>query len=112
MSRPITVSIPHSLGKAEARRRIEQGFGDVAERLSAAGGGARMAAMRQSWNGDVLNFSLSAMGQAITGTLEAEEREVRISVELPAFLAGFADALSGVLKREGRLLLDDKNKKK
>ena len=37
MSKAITVSIPHALGRAEARRRIDEGFGDFSRHL---GGGA------------------------------------------------------------------------
>ena len=38
MANPITVSIPHQLGRAEARRRIETGFaGGLKDRLQKAG---------------------------------------------------------------------------
>jgi hypothetical protein len=36
MSRPVTVNIPHKLGNAEARRRIEKGFGNMRALITGA----------------------------------------------------------------------------
>lgn len=36
MSSPIAIDIPHTLGAAEARRRIDQGFAQLASRWAAA----------------------------------------------------------------------------
>ena len=33
MARPVSVTIPHNLGKAEARKRIETGFGQIRQNL-------------------------------------------------------------------------------
>ena len=41
MATPITVSIPHQLGRAEARRRIDGGFAKMIQLLP---GGARRSA--------------------------------------------------------------------
>jgi hypothetical protein len=37
--RPVTVSIPHSLGKDEARKRIEQGFTQMRQQMLGGVGG-------------------------------------------------------------------------
>ena len=44
MGRPITVSIPHKLGKGEARRRIQEGFSSM-QRNQSAGWGATLECM-------------------------------------------------------------------
>ena len=62
MNKAITVTIPHQLGRTEARRRIDAGFGDLSGHLG--GGGSGLA---KAWEGDRLSFSLQAMGQAISG---------------------------------------------
>lgn len=103
MSQAISVTLPHELGRAEARRRIDEGFADVSRRL---GVGAGM--LSKSWQGDRLNFALSAVGQSLSGLVEVEERLVRIELTLPGLLGVIADKVRGRLQREGQLLLDKK----
>lgn len=104
MAPPITITIPHRLGKAEARVRIEQGF----DRLKAQVGGAQFARFQQGWTGDRLDFHAQGLGQTITGRIDVSDTDVRIEVDLPAFLAGIADKIAGRLRKEGRLLLEKK----
>jgi hypothetical protein len=108
MAQPITVTIPHRLGKAEARARIEAGFGQLENQIA----GASLASFNKAWSGDKLSFSANALGQQIAGRIDVDEREVRLEIDLPAFLAGMADAIAGKLKRQGALLLEDKSRKK
>jgi len=103
MNKAITVSIPHQLGRAEARRRIEDGFSDFSRHLGGTAG-----ALSKSWAGDRLNFSLQAMGQAVTGFLDVAEDAVRVEVVLPGFLAMVAGKIKGTLQKEGQLLLTRK----
>ena len=103
MAKPIIVSIPHALGRAEARRRIEAGFGDFSRHL---GGGA--GAFSKTWTGDRLDFSLQAMGQSITGLLDVSDDAVRVEVMLPGFLSMIAGKVKGTLQKEGQLLLEKK----
>jgi hypothetical protein len=56
MTEPITVDVPHKLGLAEARRRVEGGIGKVAGWIP----GGAMTDHR--WDGDVLHFTVTAMG--------------------------------------------------
>lgn len=53
MATPITISIPHQLGRAEARRRIEAGFAQIIHQLPGSGG-----ACSERWDGDRLIFSI------------------------------------------------------
>jgi hypothetical protein len=103
MSQPVTVTIPHQLGAAEARRRIEQGFADFARHLGQAPG-----AVEHSWGGDTLVFTLSSFGQAVSGRIFVAERLVTVEVLLPGFLAMLANRVKGRLQREGQLLLEKK----
>jgi hypothetical protein len=103
MNKAITVNIPHQLGRAEARRRIEEGFGDFSRHL---GGGA--GSLTKTWVDDRLDFSLQALGQAITGALHVADDFVRVEVVLPGFLAMIAGKVKGTLQKEGQLLLTKK----
>ena len=54
MAQPITITVPHRLGKAEARARIAAGF----ERLSGQIAGAHLAQFQQAWAGDRLHLEM------------------------------------------------------
>ena len=103
MSQPVTVTIPHQLGVAEARRRIDQGFADFARHLGNAPG-----AVECSWQGDTLAFSLTSFGQALSGRVLVAATQVTVELVLPGFLAMIANTVKGRLKREGQLLLEKK----
>jgi hypothetical protein len=96
---PITVDIPHQLGLAEARARVERGFG----KLEGWVPGASVTDHR--WDGDTLHFTLAAMGQSVTSRLEVMADKVRATVNLPPMLALFAAPIQAALQREGPKLL-------
>jgi putative polyhydroxyalkanoate system protein len=102
MSKAVTVSIPHELGRAEARRRVEAGFGDLSRHLGGLG------AVSRTWDGDRMSFSFAAMGQAISGAIDVADHSVRLEVVLPNVLAMLAGKVKGRLQKEGQLLLEKK----
>jgi hypothetical protein len=104
MATPITITIPHKLGKAEARARIEQGFDQLKGQIASA----NLAQFEHAWTDDRLSFSARTLGQTITGRLDVSDRDLKIEVDLPAFLVGLGDRIAGKLRREGRLLLEKK----
>lgn len=101
MTRPVVVSIPHQLGKAEAKRRLEAGFGQVKQQL-----GGQLATLNDTWDGDRMGFDLGIMGQKVQGHLDVAEDHVRLEVQLPWMLAMFADKAKAVIQRQGTLLLE------
>ena len=103
MSKAITITIPHELGQAEARRRIDEGFGRFSQQM-----GGAVGALDKRWEGDRLSFSLQAMGQAISGFVDVAESSVRLEVLLPNLLAVIAGKLKGRLRKEGQLMLEKK----
>lgn len=107
MSKPVVVTIPHNLGRTEARRRIDEGVHKLAAQLGGGGAGA----MTQSWQGDRLNFSVQAMGQTVTGLVDVLEDGVKLEVILPGFLAMIANKIKGKLQTEGQILLEDPKKR-
>lgn len=100
MSKPVVVDIPHELGRAEARRRIQEGLGSLTGQISVVG------ELTHSWQGDVMSFSLLAIGQTVSGTIGIEERNVRLEVLLPGIFAMVADRVKGRLRKEGQILLE------
>jgi hypothetical protein len=103
MSKAITLTIPHDLGRAEARTRVDRGFADFAQRFGGFSG-----PISKTWEADRLRFSLETFGQAISGLIDVEDAAIRVEVLLPNVLALVADKLKGRLRSEGRLLLEKK----
>lgn len=93
MATSITVSIPHQLGRAEARRRIEAGFVNISRQLPGSGG-----TCTQHWDGDRLTFSVVWLGQTISGVLDVLDAVVAMQIELPGVLGMIANRLKGRLQ--------------
>ena len=102
MATPITMSIPHQLGRAEARRRIETGFANIIRQLP--GGGT----CNERWDGDELTFSVAGMGQTISGVVNVLDAAVTIKIELPGLLGMIASGFKRRLEKAGQLLLTKK----
>ena len=100
MAPPVTVSIPHQLGRAEARRRIEAGFSKIVQLLPGGGG-----ACSERWDGDRLTFGLVAMGQTVNGVVDVGDAVVTMVIELPGVLSLIASGLKDRLQKVGQLLL-------
>ena len=103
MAAPITVRIPHQLGRAEARRRIEADFSEILRLLPGSGGRCT-----ERWEGDRLTFRVAALGQVIAGVIDVLDAEVAMEIELPGVLAVLAGGLKDRLQRAGQLLLTKK----
>lgn len=100
MATPLTVSIPHQLGRAEARRRIESGFTSLIRQLPANVGTAT-----EQWDGDRLTFRVAMLGQTVTGMVDVLDAAVTIEIELPGLLGAVATGLARRLRKAGQLLL-------
>lgn len=103
MATPITISIPHQLGRADARRRIEAGFTKIIGQVPGIGG-----ASTERWVGDRLTFNVTAMGQTVAGVVDVLDETVTMEIELPGVLAMIASGLKGRLQKVGQLLLTKK----
>jgi hypothetical protein len=103
MSQPLVISIPHRLGKAEALRRLKSDLGSAG-----ASFGHLFSINEQTWTGDRLAFRVTAVGQAVHGSIDVAEDNVRLEVFLPWLLAMLAETLQPLIRREGTLLLEKK----
>ena len=103
MPKPVVVNIPHDLGRAEAKRRLERGFSQITDQIV-----GKAIAFEESWEGERLSFKASAMGQNVSGRVDILDAAVRIEVDLPWILASIAEKLQGKLAKTGTLLLEKK----
>jgi hypothetical protein len=99
MAEPITLDIPHKLGREAAKARIGGGIGKLAGMFP--GGGH----VEQNWDGDTMHFTVSAMGQKVASRLEVFEDKVHAVVDLPPMLALFAGKIREKLAEEAPKLL-------
>jgi hypothetical protein len=103
MAAPITVNLPHQLGRAEARRRIEAGFAKIVQVLP--GGVGKYS---EHWEGDRLVFGVVTMGQSLSGIVDVSDSVVTMEIVLPGVLGLLAGGLRDRLRSAGRLLLTKK----
>jgi putative polyhydroxyalkanoate system protein len=106
MAKVVQVNIPHRLGREEAKKRIDAGLGKLLEPLSSV-----VQIERNAWTGDRLEFTASAMGQSVPGSIDVEDAKVRVTLELPWLLASLADKAKAVIEQRTGLMLEDKSRK-
>ena len=101
MSETVTAIIGHRLGKAEAIRRLKDGFTRTNGHL-----GQMIAIEQDTWEGDTLRFRMRALSQTAAASIEVLEDALRIEVALPWLLAKAAKRLLPTLRKEATLLLE------
>jgi len=103
MSAPLIVSIPHSLGREEAMRRLKTGLTRAAASVPV------VSVDEERWEDNRMTFRVRALGQVAAGHLDVEESSVRLEVTLPWLLQRFAEAAQSAIQKRGQLLLTKKN---
>lgn len=101
MAEPIIVTISHSLGRDEAKRRLENGLGHIRARLAPF-----VSSIDYAWTKHRLDFGLTAVRQCVTGRIDVEDRLVRITLVLPFLLQLLSRQIIGRITNEGVLLLN------
>lgn len=104
MTTPIQVDLPHQLGAAEAKRRIDGGIGRLRDFIP---GGAEV---RSAWTGDRLGLQVGAMGQEVNAQIDVRDTFVRVELLLPPALAFFGKVIEAAVERGGKELLEDKRR--
>jgi Putative polyhydroxyalkanoic acid system protein (PHA_gran_rgn) len=99
MSAPLVVSIPHRLGREEARRRLKTGLTRAAASMPV------LKVDEEKWDGDRMIFRVRALGQAAGGHVDVEDDHIRVEVTLPWLLQRFAEVAQATIKNRGKLLL-------
>ncbi len=99
MPAPLIVSIPHSLGRDEAVRRLKSGL------TRAAASVPMLKVDEERWEDNRMMFRVRALGQAASGHLDVGDDHVRLEVTLPWLLQRFAEVAQVAIENRGKLLL-------
>ena len=103
MSKPLVVSIPHQLGREEAKRRLQTGLGQLKERTD-----GKIGSVEETWSGDRADFRVSILGQAASGNLDVMDDSVRLEIQLPWLLAMVVEKVKPLIEKQGHLMLEKK----
>jgi hypothetical protein len=103
MSQPVIVDLPHTLGRAEARRRIAGGIGRVTDHLPPG------SKVNHGWTEDRMDLGIQALGQEVSARIDVQEKIVRLEVQLPAFLSFFGGKIEKLIRSKGGELLEDRS---
>ena len=103
MSKPLVVVIPHQLGQAGARQRLETGIEAAKSKFA-----AYVTSVDANWTENHLDVLVKAMGQSVNAGLDVGESDVRVEVHLPWMLAMIAEKAKAMIQKEGQLLLENK----
>ncbi len=101
MTEPLVISIPHRLGRAEARRRLDSSIDRLRPELA-----RYVSALDLNWEADRLNFQARALAQAITGRLDVLDDKVRLEIDLPWLLRLLGRTITRQVRGRGRELLE------
>src|SRR4029077_13277032 len=100
---PLVVSIPHSLGREEAMRRLKTGLSRAATSVPV------LSVDDERWEDSRMIFRVRAMGQAVAGHVDVADDHVRVEVVLPWLLQRFAEVAQAAIRKRGNLLLTKKS---
>lgn len=100
MPKPVVVTIPHQLGREEAKRRLQGGMGQVRSQLAGVG-----ATVEDHWSENQMRFEVAVLAQTIGGRIDVQDDLVRLEVDLPWVLAMLAEKITGRIAKQGTLML-------
>jgi hypothetical protein len=101
--KPLTILIPHQLGRDATIARLKTGLQSVRRKF-----GPLVSFEQETWTGNRLDLCLAALGQRLDARLEVLDDSVRLEIILPWFLAGIAGLIEPVVRKEAALLLERK----
>lgn len=96
----LTLNIPHSQTKEEALSRIKQLLGRLQEEQKGT-----VTNVQENWDGPNGDFSFSAKGFNIAGTIQVKENEVQLDSDLPFAVALFKGQIASLITEKANALL-------
>jgi hypothetical protein len=101
MPKPLVMTISHQLGKEEAKRRLQNGMGQIRTQLAPFA-----SAVDHHWVEDRLSFHMIALGQRVAGHIDVLEEVVRVELQLPGVLGWLGERLGRRIQKQAALMLE------
>jgi hypothetical protein len=96
----LVLRIPHSLGAADAQKRIASG---IASAKAQYGGFVKTA--DTEWDGNRMTFCLTALAQTVRGSIDVENNYVELRAQLPMVIRMLAKRFVPIVQDTGQKLL-------
>jgi hypothetical protein len=96
----LVLRISHTLGSAEAKRRVAGAAAEVKARYW-----QYLYASDFEWDVNRLSFRVTALAQIIQGTIDVEERFVELRAQLPFVIRALAKRFMPIVGDAGQKLL-------
>jgi hypothetical protein len=96
----IQLTIPHTLAKEEAKRRIDNLMADTRN-----GAATMVTDLEQSWNGDVQSFRFRAWGFAVSGSVTVNPADLLIEAQVPLAALPFKGRMEKEIRAHAEKLL-------
>lgn len=94
------VTVPHTLGQDEARKRITGMLAEVQ-----AHGGDTITNLQESWADNKGTFSFKARGFDVKGNLLVSESDVKIDLDYPIAARPFKSKIQSAIRTRAETLL-------
>ncbi|MEO0642600.1 MAG: polyhydroxyalkanoic acid system family protein [Pseudomonadota bacterium] len=95
------VRLPHQLGRAEVRRRLDERKHEIVTYFPEG-----IANLESAWTGeDHLDFTVAVAGQRIGGAVDIGDDHVVIDIDLPFLLSFLKPTIERSMRKEGTRLL-------
>ena len=98
-SSPVVVTVTHTMGREAAVQRIQLGIGQFRRSQTL------IAIEREDRAGAHLDFRLSVLGQVCDGTLDIDNKSVRMEIMLTGLLSIAARPALAAAKKRAQVLL-------
>lgn len=100
MSKSIVLTVPHALGKDEARRRVAAEIEQLKHAYV-----DKVAHAEVAWAGDAADIRIIALMQEVTAHIDVADDSVRIEVFLPWLLASLTGLIESRLSATAKTTL-------
>ena len=92
----LSVSMPHTLGKDEATRRLKLKHAEIKEKHTYT-----VTELTETWNDPYsMDFAFKVLGFSLTGSVHAMDDTVGINVDLPTIAVMMKGTIESEIKKE------------
>jgi hypothetical protein len=96
----VNISVPHNLGKDEAKRRLQGFISDAKIKFK-----DKTSDVRENWTEDRNDFGFHAMGMTVAGSMQVHPSTVNIRLDLPFIASPFKGAIEREITDKAQQIL-------